>query len=111
MILRWEEMSKLRFYHLPSETFQCKVAEIAEQQSEFAPAALSNKQGGELPTVADSSGRERLTNISYQATVPIHEHCELLKTGMTGQAQFIIEKRTLLGWFWRSVRRTFHFRM
>ncbi len=102
---------KLRFYHLPSVTFQCKVAEIAEQQSEFAPAALSNKQGGELPTVADSSGRERLTNISYQATVPIHEHCELLKTGMTGQAQFIIEKRTLLGWFWRSVRRTFHFRM
>jgi putative peptide zinc metalloprotease protein len=72
---------------------------------------LSSKAGGELTTVADTHGHERLTNSAYQATVRLDEDADLLRCGMRGRARFTVERRSAVGWIWRYFRRTFHFRL
>lgn len=101
----------LRSYHLPDHKYEAVVTKIADRQSEFAPAALSNKHGGDLSTVTDQQGREKLAEIAYQATVKLTENTELMRTGLRGRARFIVDKRSLGGWFWRYILQTFHFRL
>ncbi|MFP6764309.1 MAG: hypothetical protein VB858_11845, partial [Planctomycetaceae bacterium] len=67
-----------------------------------------NKLGGELATVTDGQGRERLQSPVYQAVVRLTQDTALLRTGMRGKARFLVEQKTLGGWlsryFWRTVR-------
>lgn len=102
---------EIKFDHLPEQTFKGTVREIAERHIEFAPEALSNKQGGELPTVTDRRGRERLTSHAYQALVELDGDMNLLKSGLRGRARFYVGHRSAAEWLWRTIRRTFHFRM
>ncbi len=102
---------ELKFDHLPSRTYSAQVETIADRHLEYAPPALSNKAGGELPTVSDNQGRERLTSIAYQATVRITEDTELMRPGLKGWGKFEIDRRTAGELIWRYLRQTFHFRL
>lgn len=102
---------ELKFDHLADKTYTATIEEISDRHLEFAPPALSNKMGGELATVTDSDGRERLTSIAYQATVTLPSDTHLLKPGMRGRARFVVDRRSAAEWIWRYLRRTFHFRL
>ncbi len=102
---------EFKLEHLPGRTYRGTVEEISKRHVEFAPAVLSNKHGGELPTVSDPQGRERLTSIAYQAKVRLDEDAPLLLSGMRGRARFLVDSHTAGEWIWRYLRRTFHFRL
>ncbi len=101
----------LRCYHLPDRKFEAVITKIAERQTDYAPRQLSNKSGGDLSTVTDQQGREKLADLAYQATVKLTEDTDLMRTGLRGRARFIVDRRSLGGWFWRYIRQTFHFRL
>ena len=102
---------ELKFDHLPNQTYSATLDTIADRHLEFAPPALSNKADGELPTVTDKQGRERLTSIAYQAMVLIHEDADLMRPGLKGWAKFEVDRRTAGQHLWRYFRKTFHFRL
>lgn len=102
---------EIKFEHLADQTYRGTVAEIAQEQSEEAPVALSTKQGGGLNSVTDWEGHERLTSVAYQARVVLDRETRLLKPGMRGTARFLVDRRSAAGWLWRAFRRTMHFRM
>jgi putative peptide zinc metalloprotease protein len=101
----------IKFDHLPEHTYHGVVSEISERHLEFAPESLTNKQGGELPTVTDRRGRERLTSHAYQALVVLDGDTNLLKSGLRGKSRFSVGNRSAAEWLWRELRRTFHFRL
>jgi len=109
--LQEKQEVEIKFEHLPHQTFVGTIREISDQNLEFAPTALSNKAGGELPTVTDAQGRERLADGVYQATVHISKNAHLLLPGMRGRARFVVDRRSAGEWIWRYLRRTFHFRL
>jgi putative peptide zinc metalloprotease protein len=102
---------QLQFEHLPGQIYTATITKISRRHSDFAPKALSNKLGGGLSTVTDAQGRERLTSSAYQATVTIARDSALFRTGMRGQARFVVDQRTLAQWAWRYVRQTLAFRL
>jgi len=102
---------RLKLDEFPGQVFNGKVREFSDRYLQFAPPALSNKFGGPLATVTDPQGREKLTDLVYQAMVDFDAQPELLKTGMRGNARIIVAERTLFGWIWRWFRQTFHFRL
>lgn len=107
-----EETSvELKFEHLPARTYHSQIADISERHVEFAPEPLTQKMGGDVATVTDQQGRERLTSIAYQATVELPDDPELMVPGLRGHARFLVDERTAGEWLWRYFRRTFHFRM
>ncbi len=101
----------LKFDHLPGRVFRGTISQIASAHSDFAPENLSVKYGGQLSTVTDREGREHLDEAAYQATVLLDQSPELLKPNLRGNTRFIAANRSAFSWLWRSVRRTFHFRM
>jgi putative peptide zinc metalloprotease protein len=101
----------LMFEHLPGRVFRGTISQIATAQSDFAPETLSVNHGGQLATVADREGREKLEDASYQATVILDETPELLRANLRGNARFVATQRSAFGWLMRYVRRTFYFRM
>ncbi len=102
---------ELKFDHLPDRTYAGKVENISGKEQQFVPQLLSNKLGGELATVSDSQGRERLQSAAYQTTVLLDQDTPLLKSGIRGRARFLVESRSLGEWIWRYLRQTFHFRL
>ena len=102
---------QLRFDHLPSRTYEGLVEHVSRNPMEYVPETLSNKLGGELATVTDSQGRERLQSPAYQATVRLSKDCELFRTGMRGKARFLVEERTAWAWLKRYWNTTFNFRL
>ena len=102
---------EMKFEHRPNQTFNGKVELVAETSLELAPKPLSNKFGGDLPTMTDNAGRERLVDSSYQAQVSIDIDPRLLSTGVRGHARIVVDQRTAGDWAWRYLRRTFNFRM
>ena len=102
---------ELKFDHLPANTYEATISEVSKGDLEYVPELLSNKLGGELPTVTDSQGRERLLSPVYQATLAVTEDTEFLRTGMRGRARFLVEERTAWQWAWRYICDTFRFRL
>ena len=105
------QVVRLKIEHLPDAVFDGTITEFSQEQEEFAPAALSNKYGGPLPTVTDPLGREQLTGVVYKATVQFEIEPELLRTGMRGEARVLVDRRTVGGWVWRWIRATIRFRL
>ena len=105
------QLIQLKFDHLPSRTYQGHIHEVSKNPLEYVPEQLSNKLGGDLPTVTDSQGRERLLSSVYQATVELDQDTELLRSGMRGLARFRVEELTAGQWLWRYINQTFHFRL
>lgn len=102
---------ELKLEHLPDRTYAGTIQEVSLRPLEFAPEALSSKAGGELPTVTDQAGRERLTSAAWQATVQLNQDTDLLLPGLRGTGRFLISRRTAGDWLWRAIRQTFHFRL
>jgi putative peptide zinc metalloprotease protein len=105
------QIVEIMFEHLPDRTYSGTIEKISIGNEEFAPQALSNKGGGELSTVTDASGREKLTSTAYQATVLLDEDAQLLKAGMRGKTRFVVDRRSAWDWTWRYITRTFRFRL
>ena len=102
---------ELKFEHLPDRTYEGTIEEISQRHLEFVPELLSHKLGGEVPTVTDSQGRERLLSIAYQTTVLVDQDVPLLRTGIRGKARFRVATRSTWQWIYRYLRRTFKFRL
>ncbi len=102
---------EIKFEHLADQTYRAEVVDIAREQSDVAPPSLSSKSGGELASITDREGRERLTSVAYQARVVLNEETKLLKPGMRGTARFLVERHSAATWLWRAFRRTMHFRI
>jgi putative peptide zinc metalloprotease protein len=101
----------LKFDHLPNRVYRGTISEIAAAHSDFAPENMATKNGGQLATTATQDGREQLQEAAYQATVVLEESTELLTPNLRGTARFMAANRSAFGWMWRSIRRTFHFKM
>lgn len=102
---------RLKLNHLPDHVYEGRVEEIAIRQLDYAPQALSNKSGGDLPTVTDAEGRERLASVAYQAIVRLDADTSLFRPGMRGTARFFVTPRTGGEWMWRLIRHTLRFRL
>ena len=102
---------EVRLEHMLDQSYFGNIESISDRHLEFAPAVVSTKMGGDLPTVTDSDGRERLSSRVYQALVLLDDDVELLRSGLRGQARVSVPTRTVAQWIWRYVTRTFHFRM
>lgn len=102
---------ELKFDHLPARTYEARIKDISSSPLDYVPELLSNKLGGELPTMTDSQGREKLLSPVYQATVELTEDTSMLSSGMRGRARFWVDERTAGQWLWRYICRTFHFRL
>jgi putative peptide zinc metalloprotease protein len=101
----------IKFDHLPTRTYHGVIEEISDRHADYAPESLSNKAGGELPTVTDAKGRERLTSRAYHAVVLLNCDVNLLRTGIRGRARFFVGHRSAAAWLWRGLRRTLEFRL
>jgi putative peptide zinc metalloprotease protein len=101
---------KLKLSHLPDRVYRGKVAAISERHREYAPQALSNKSGGDLPTVTDQRGQERLPGVAYQATVVLDQDPGLQRPGLRGWAKFL-SSRSAADWIWAYLCRMFRFRL
>lgn len=106
-----KEVIQLKFDHLASRTYEGEIVMVSKGPMEYVPELLSNKLGGELPTVTDSQGREKLLSSVYQATIELAEDTRLLRSGMRGRARFRVDERTSWAWLWRYLKQTFHFRI
>ena len=102
---------QIKFDHLPTRVYEGTISSISPQEMEFAPKELSNKSGGELATVTDEHGREKLLSTAYPATVELTQDTNLLRTGMRGKSRFVVEDRSAAEWIYRYFRRTFHFHL
>lgn len=100
----------VKLEHLPDVTFHATVSEISKRDSEFAPGGISQRSGGDVPTLTDSSGRERLMSTAYQATVPLDAARLPLTNELHGRAR-ALTSRTVGQWVWEWARRTFYFRL
>ncbi|HEV8002239.1 MAG TPA: HlyD family efflux transporter periplasmic adaptor subunit [Planctomycetaceae bacterium] len=109
--IRVGQTVQIQLEHVFDRTYSGKIDHISDRESEIAPEVLSSKAGGQLTTVADAHGHERLTDSAYQATVRLDEDEDLLRTGMRGRARLTVERRSAFRWVWRYFRRTFHFRL
>ena len=105
------QVMELKFEHSAALTYESRITQFSNQALDYVPELLSNKLGGELPTVTDSQGREKLVTGVYQATLDIDEDVDMLKSGMRGKARFLVDERTAGEWIWRYITRTFHFRL
>ena len=106
-----DQSVELKLEHLPEKTYTSKIERVAHGHLDFVPPTLSNKMGGEIPTVTDKDGREKLTSTAYQAIVPLDEDVILFRANMRGKARFLVNKLTAGQWLWRYFRKTFHFRL
>ena len=101
----------LKCENLPHRTLVGHIAEISQRYLEFAPRFLSVKLGGQLTTVSDTRGRERLTSQVYQVAVRFDDVPVVHRYAMRGEARCLIVKRSALAWLWRYCRQTFLFRL
>lgn len=106
-----DQTIELKLEHLPDKTYKSKVERVAHGHLDYVPPTLSNKMGGEIPTVTDKNGQEKLTSTAYQAIVPLDEDVVLFRSNMRGKARFLVSKLTTGQWLWRYFRKTFHFRL
>lgn len=102
---------ELKLEHLPEKTYRSSIERVAHGHLDYVPPTLSNKMGGEVPTVTDKDGREKLTSTAYQAIVPLDEDVKLFRANMRGKARFEVSQLTTGQWLWRYFRKTFHFRL
>ena len=105
------QLINIKFDHLPQRKFPGQIAEIAQRQQETAPQQLSSQMGGSVATVTTQDGREMLTSVAYQATVPIDNSDGLLMPGLRGKARLLVQERPLWLVLNRVIKRTFNFRL
>jgi putative peptide zinc metalloprotease protein len=101
----------LKLDSLPARVFHGEVAEMSHKQAETVPIALSTKAGGPLATESLPDQTERLQELTYQARVNLTDAEHVLRTGMRGNARFIVAQHTTAWWIAQTLRRLFRFRL
>lgn len=101
----------LKLDALPDHVFRGEVAEMSHEQAEIVPIALSTKAGGPLATESLPDQTERLQELTYQAKVNLTDDEHVLRTGMRGNARFIVAQHTTAWWIAQTLRRLFRFRL
>ena len=95
------------FDHLSPKIFTGKIAIAAGTLN--LRRTLTSKSNGELATVTDREGRERLTSVAYEATVRSNSRAAC--AGMRGRSRFLVGHRSSWQWVSRWYRQTFNFRL
>ncbi len=80
---------------LPFEIFESTIEEIAPSEVKVTPERLSTKAGGELATVTDEAGVERLQSAAYQVKVLIDDPDDRIRIGLRGRAKIHSRNQTL----------------
>jgi len=105
----------LKFDELPHDVLRGVIEEISQQDLKVTSKRLSSRAGGELATKTDpNTGAERPASTSYQARVPLDDPNGLLRLGLRGQAKIFMKVKgwqTIGGRIWRTITRTFNFRL
>ncbi|MDA7978468.1 MAG: biotin/lipoyl-binding protein [Pirellulales bacterium] len=86
------------------------IESVALKELSHVPPALSNKNGGPLPTMTEDDGRERPQSVIYQATVLINDPHGELRPGLVGQAKIEVGKQTFADRVGRYLAQTFRLR-
>jgi len=101
----------LKLDALPGRVIRGEISEMSFEQAEIVPIALSTKAGGPLATESLPDQTERLQELTYQAKVRLTDQEHVLRTGMRGNARFIVAQHTTAWWIAQSLRRLFKFRL
>lgn len=88
----------------PNRKFEGMVnGEPMELDEHNFPIAFSKQRGGDVPTIPDGTGREKLMEHTYVVTVEVQNPDNLLRYGMTTRAKIETGKRPfgriVLQWF------------
>ena len=88
----------------PNRKFEGVVnGEPMEMDEHNFPIAFSKQRGGDVPTIPDGTGREKLMEHTYVVTVEVQNPDNLLRYGMTTRAKIETGKRPfgkiVLQWF------------
>ena len=105
------DLVQLRIENIPDVIYEGYVAESSPRPETHAPKPLTSSFGGQLSTVTDDDGREKLVSGAYRTTVLITADTELMTPGLRGLGRFLVDERTAGDWLWRYIRRTFQFRL
>lgn len=111
--VHFDQKVELKIEELPLLKVATEVESVSDRHDAYVPRALSNKYGGELPTLTEDDGRERLVETAYRIVVPIPDDVPVssLRSGLRGRARFLVWDRTIGQWLWRAFRQTFQFRL
>jgi hypothetical protein len=90
----------------PDRRRTTRLVQIAQLDMPVSPASLSAKSGGDLPTWTDSSGRERPTSATYQASALLDDLPGRLFEGATGKARIRVGNQTVAERAWRLICQT-----
>lgn len=83
------------------------IESVARKELTYVPPALSNKHGGQIPTLTESGGLERPQSVVYQATVLIDDPRQELRPGAIGQAKIKVGQQTVANRVGRYLAQTF----
>jgi putative peptide zinc metalloprotease protein len=88
-----------------------QVLEVAQQQLQRVPNALTVQAGGPLPVNGDpaAGGRPLSPGYAVRASLPVSDG--LLRPGLRGRARVQVGSRTWGGWLVRTLADTFHFHL
>lgn len=101
----------LKLDSIPGRVLAGRVKAFSDRELEIIPSELSNKYGGPFPTTTGPAGQEHLSDPMYQATVEILSPPVVLTSGLRGNVRFVVYRRSLANWTWRTLRTLFHFRI
>lgn len=89
-----------------------EITRVSTDELEELPQALSNKMGGDVATVTDSTHKiEKPQFKSYSLQVPLENTDGKLVAGMRGRARIDVGYKPLYWRLLRYLQQTFHFRM
>ncbi len=100
---------RLKLDELPGKILRGTITEIAKTDLKVAPRELA--AGKDLAVRVDEEGIPRPTETSYQARVALDEHDHPLRTGTGGRAKILADRQSLGRRLYRSLGRTFNFRL
>jgi putative peptide zinc metalloprotease protein len=89
------------------------VEQKAGEAMKASPERLSSQAGGDIPTMADSSGVPRPLTPHFHAVVPLprDDGRGVLRVGLVGRAKIHIKPRTIGDRLLRYFQRTFNFEL
>lgn len=96
---------------LPGGKFTTRIERISPSEQKSLPKSLSAKQGGQIETITDESGRERPRHTLYEAQVLLENGEGQFLAGMTGRAKIHAGTQTIGRRLWRLACQTFRFEM
>lgn len=112
--IEWVQPGQSVEIQLESDTagrLRGSIESIAECQTSHLPAGMSTQSGGDVQVQSDGAGGVRPAGALYQARVPLEAARANSPTGLRGMARVHTGWRPLGIRIWRSLARTFRFKL